>query len=128
MSSPIKEFAFVLHPVGDIPRARQFYEKLLGLKAGMEIEFAPGAWWIEYDVGGVALAVSNGAPASAGSGTSIALEVDDLDAMLASVKGANIALTQEPVEFPVCRMFGINSPDGHPIMFHRRKAPSLAGA
>ncbi len=126
MSTPIKEIAFVLHPVADIDRARQFYGQLLGLKTGVEIEFAPGAWWIEYEVGGVALAISNGAPASAGAGTSLAFEVDDLDAMLAVIKGANIALTQEPVDFPVCRMFGINSPDGHPIMFHRRKAPSRA--
>jgi predicted enzyme related to lactoylglutathione lyase len=126
MSTPIKALAFVLHPVSDIARARQFYGTLLGLKVGHEIEFAPGAWWIEYDVGGVALAVSNGGPVASGSGTTIALEVDDVDAMLASVKAANIALTQEPVEFPVCRMFGINSPDGHPILFHRWKAPSQA--
>ena len=42
--------------------------------------------------------------------------------VLAAVKAAGIALTIEPQEFPPCNMFGINSPDGHPIIFHKRKA------
>ena len=63
MSIKIKEVAFVCHPVTDIARARAFYEKLLGLRILLEIEFSPGSWWIEYDVAGVALAVSNAGPA-----------------------------------------------------------------
>jgi len=118
----IKEVAFVCHPVTDIARAREFYGKLLGLKTGMDLEFQPGMWWIEFDVAGVALAVSNAYPPTAGSGSSLALEVPDLDGTLAAVKAAGIALTIEPQDFPVCRMFGINSPDGHSIIFHQRKA------
>jgi catechol 2,3-dioxygenase-like lactoylglutathione lyase family enzyme len=122
MSIKIKEVAFVCHPVADIARARAFYEKLLGLKILLELEFAPGNWWIEYDVSGVALAVSNAGPPAGAGGTSLALEVDDLGQALAAVKAAGIALTIEPQEFPPCNMFGINSPDGHPIIFHKRKA------
>jgi catechol 2,3-dioxygenase-like lactoylglutathione lyase family enzyme len=90
MPIKIKEVAFVCHPSSDIPRARDFYEKLLGLKTGMEIEFAPGMWWIEYDVGGVALAVSNAYPPGRAGGTSLALEVADLDDTLAAVRAAGI--------------------------------------
>ncbi len=122
MSIKIKEIAFVCHPVADIARARAFYEKLLGLKVLLELEFAPGSWWIEYDVAGVALAVSNAGPPAAPGGASLALEVADLGQALAAVKEAGIALTIEPQEFPPCNMFGINSPDGHPIIFHKRKA------
>jgi len=122
MSIKIKEIAFVCHPVGDIARARAFYEKLLGLKILLQLEFAPGSWWIEYDVAGVALAVSNAGPPAVGGGATIALEVADLDQALAAIKAAGIALTIEPQEFPPCHMFGINSPDGHPIIFHKRKA------
>jgi len=122
MSIKIKEVAFVCHPVADIARARAFYGKLLGLKVLLEGEFAPGSWWIEYDVGGVALAVSNAFPPSATGSVSLALEVEDLGEALAAVKAAGIALTIEPTEFPPCNMFGINSPDGHPIIFHKRKA------
>jgi len=122
MSISIKEIAFVFHPVSDVARARAFYEKLLGLKIGLEFEYAPGTWWIEYDVAGVALAVSNVAPATAGGSVSLALEVKDLDETLAAVKAAGVALTIEPQDFKPCRMFGVNSPDGHGIMFHQRKA------
>jgi predicted enzyme related to lactoylglutathione lyase len=121
MSVQIKEIAFVYHPVADIARARDFYGGLLGLKVGLELEFGPGVWWIEYDVGGVALAVSNARPAPAGGGVGLALEVASLDEALATIRAANIALAQEPQEYPPCRMFGITSPDGHSIMIHERK-------
>jgi predicted enzyme related to lactoylglutathione lyase len=122
MPIKIKEVAFVFHPVTDIPRAREFYGKLLGLKADMDMEFAPGVCWIEYDVGGVALAISNAMPSQGTGGTSISLEVDDLDQALAAIKQAGVAVTIELTDFAPCRMFGINSPDGHAIVFHKRKA------
>ena len=122
MPIKIKEVAFVCHPVGDIDRARNFYGNILGLKTGLSLEFQPGTWWIEYDVGGVALAVTNAYGAPAPGGVSLALEVEDLDAALAAVRAAGIALTIEPQDFTPCRMFGINSPDGHPVMLHKRKA------
>jgi predicted enzyme related to lactoylglutathione lyase len=122
MPLKIKEVAFINHPVSDIERARKFYGGVLGLKAGLSIEFQPGIWWIEYDVGGVALAVTNASGAPVQGGVSLALEVEDLDAALAAVKEAGIPLTIEPQEFRPCWMFGINSPDGHPIIVHKRKA------
>jgi predicted enzyme related to lactoylglutathione lyase len=122
MPIKIKEVAFVCHPVTDIARARDFYGKFLGLKTGLEVEFQPGVWWIEFDVAGVALAISNAFPFSSGGGTSLALEVEDLDASLAAAKAAGFELTIEPQDFPPCRMFGIHSPDGHSIMIHQRKA------
>jgi catechol 2,3-dioxygenase-like lactoylglutathione lyase family enzyme len=121
MSIKIKEVAFFAHAVSDIPRARAFYETVLGLKVGMEIEFQPGMWWIEYDIAGVALAISNAYPAKAG-GATLALEVADLDGTLAAVKAAGVEVTLEPQDFSPCQMFCVNSPDGHSIMFHRRKA------
>lgn len=128
MSIPIKDVAFILHPVSDLPRARSFYENLLGLKIGFEIEFAPGSWWIEYDVGGVALAICNQGAVPGGAGTTVALEVADIEKALAEVKEGKIAITQELVDFPACRMFGFSTPDGHPMMFHQRKVqrPSQA--
>jgi len=122
MSIHVKEIAFVYHSVTDLARARDFYGKLLGFKAGMDLEFAPGVSWIEYDVAGVTLAVSNAQPAAAGGGVGVALEVASLDETLAAIRAADIPLTVELQDFKACRMFGINSPDGHSIMFHERKA------
>jgi predicted enzyme related to lactoylglutathione lyase len=118
----IKEVAYIFHPVADIERARSFYQTLLGLKIGLEVQLQPGMWWIEYDVAGVALGVSNMSSPQGASGASLALEVESLDESLAAIRAAKIPLTIEPQDFPPCRMFAINSPDGHGIMFHQRKA------
>jgi predicted enzyme related to lactoylglutathione lyase len=120
MSIQIKELAFVFYPVTDVARARSFYEGLLGLKVGFQIEFGPGQWWIEYDIAGQALAISNvmpGKPASA-----LALEVVDLDAALATVKAAGTPLSQDIMEFKPCRMFIVQDPDGNELTLHQRKA------
>jgi predicted enzyme related to lactoylglutathione lyase len=118
----VKEVAFILHPVADIPRARDFYQKLLGLGTGMQVEFSPGVWWIEYDVAGVALAVTNLFPKGPAGGSSLTLEVADLDSARAAIAAASTTVTSEITEYPPCRMFGITSPDGHSVIFHQRKA------
>jgi predicted enzyme related to lactoylglutathione lyase len=120
MSLQVKEFAFVFHAVKDITAARQFYEGLLGLKTGIQLEFAPGQWWIEYDVAGQALAISNAMPGKPSS--ALALEVADLDAALAAVKAAGVTIVNETMEFPPCRMFIVKDPDGNEITLHQRKA------
>lgn len=122
MSIRVKEVAFIFHPTADIARARAFYEKLLGLKIGMQVEFAPGTWWIEYDVAGTAIGVTNAEmPLENGRGD-VALEVADLDEALKTVRAAGITPTLEIQDFPPCRMFKIKSPDGHGIVLHQRKA------
>ena len=120
MSIQVKELAFVFYPVKDVPAARKFYEGLLGLKTGMQIEFAPGQWWIEYDVAGQAVALSNGIPGKPQS--ALALEVADLDAALKEVKAAGVPIVNDVMEFAPCRMFQIKDPDGNEITLHQRKA------
>jgi predicted enzyme related to lactoylglutathione lyase len=120
MSIQIKEFAFVFHPITDVARARKFYEQLLGLKVGLQIEFAPGQWWIEYDVAGQAIAISNAIPGATAS--SLTLEVADLDASLATARAAGVTIAFDVMEFPPCRMFAVKDPDGNQIGLHQRKA------
>jgi predicted enzyme related to lactoylglutathione lyase len=120
MSIQIKEVAFVFHAVTDVARAREFYEGLLGLKTGVEIEFTPGQWWIEYDIAGQALAISNAMPGMPAA--SLTLEVADLDASLAAARAAGVPIAFEVLEFPPCRLFGIKDPDGNQIGLHQRKA------
>ena len=52
----IKEIGFVAIPVTDIPRARKFYEEVLGLQVSDEMM---GGKWIEYTVGDNTLAIAN---------------------------------------------------------------------
>jgi predicted enzyme related to lactoylglutathione lyase len=120
MNIPIKEVAFIFHVVTDVARARKFYEGLLGLKIGMQIEFAPGQWWIEYDISGQALAISNAMPGSPAA--SLNLEVADLDAALATARATGVTVAFDVMEFPPCRLFAIKDPDGNQIGLHQRKA------
>lgn len=120
MSIKVKDFAFVFHAVTDVARARDFYENLLGLKVDKQIEFGPGQWWIEYDIAGQALAISNAMPGVPAA--SLNLEVADLDTALASVRAANLPLSFELMEFPVCRIFAIKDPDGNQIGLHQVKS------
>mgnify|MGYP001615445102 FL=1 len=120
MSIQIKEIAFVFHPVTDIARARKFYEGLLGLMIGLQFEYGPGQWWIEYDIAGQALAISNAMPERKPS-ASLILEVADLDASFAAVRAAGVTIAFEITEFPPCRMFAIKDPDGNQIGLHQRK-------
>ena len=120
MSLQVKELAFVFYPVTDVARARKFYEGLLGLKTGMQVEFGPGQWWIEYDIAGQALAISNAMPGKPAS--SLALEVASLDEAMKAVKAAGYTIANDVMEFPPCRMFIVNDPDGNQITLHQRKA------
>ena len=119
MSIQVKELAFVFYPVTDVTRARKFYEGLLGLKTGLQVEFGPGQWWIEYDVAGQALAISNAMPGKPAS--SLGLEIADLDGALQAVKAAGYTVANDVMEFPPCRMFVVKDPDGNELMLHQRK-------
>ena len=120
MSIQVKELAFVFHAVTDIPRARKFYEGYLGLKVGLQTEFGPGQWWIEYDVAGQAIAICNAIPANPQS--SLALEIADLDGARATAKSTGVELVGDVMEFPPCRAFRVKDPDGNEITLHQRKA------
>jgi len=116
--------AFALYPVTDVARSRRFYEQTLGLKACAEMEFAPGSWWIEYDVGGPsALCITNFKLAGANHAPSpgIAIELSNHDEALAAVRAAGVPVTWGPNEFPVCHSFGIKDPDGNDLYLHQRK-------
>ena len=119
MSIQVKELAFVFHPVTDVPRARKFYEGLLGLKTGMQVEFAPGQWWIEYDIAGQALAITNAMPGKTAS--ALALEVADLTAALKAVEAASYKIVTPLAVYGQCRMFQVSDADGNEITLHSRK-------
>jgi predicted enzyme related to lactoylglutathione lyase len=118
----INEVAFIGYPVTDVQRAREFYEGLLGLQASMAHQFPEtGKWWIEYEIGGVALAISDYWPPTGQSGPTLAFEVDDLDAWKKKLTGEEVKLVFDTMDTPVCRFFCIKDPDGNDLMIHQRK-------
>lgn len=116
-------FSFASYPITDVPRARAFYEGVLGLKATSVFE-GEGYAFIEYDIGPDTLAIGMGAEhfKPGKTGGTVALEVDgNFDAAVAELKRKKVKVLMEPYDGPVCNMVLIEDPDGNQIMIHRRK-------
>jgi predicted enzyme related to lactoylglutathione lyase len=115
-----KKIAFTGIPVTDIKRARAFYEGVLGLKVSGE--FGEGVW-IEYEIGPDTLAIGSVGDQWKPSedGTSVAIEVEDFDAAIKSLKQAKACFAAEGIESPVCWMAVVQDPDGNKIIIHKLK-------
>src|SRR5947209_914803 len=122
---PLKviEFAFTGYPVTNMPRARAFYEGTLNLAPASTFGDAEKQW-IEYEVGPHTLAITNmnseWKPGCDGGG--VALEVENFDEAISSLKAKGVKFICEPMETPVCHMALISDPDGNSICIHKRKA------
>lgn len=110
----VTEFAFTGYPVTNLRRARAFYEGVLGLTKSTAWLEGEDKGWVEYDVGGHTLAITNDSaqwkPSS--DGPAIALEVADFDAAVAVLKDAGTPFVVEPYQSPVCRLAVVKDPDG----------------
>jgi predicted enzyme related to lactoylglutathione lyase len=119
----LKKVAFTMYPVLDPMRARKFYEENLGLKLGSN-GHQGDQWWIEYDLpGGGCFALTNftGEQPSAGAGGTIAFEVEDLDALIASLKAKSVTFKSDMIDTPVCRMAVCLDSEGNSILLHQLK-------
>jgi predicted enzyme related to lactoylglutathione lyase len=116
----INNIAFVGIPVTNIDRAREFYEGVLGLKVSEEM--GKGRW-VEYDIGGGTLALSNFPDQWKPSpeGTSVALEMDNFEESIKRLKDQQVPFDAEPFESPCCRMAVVMDPDGNKIIIHKLK-------
>jgi predicted enzyme related to lactoylglutathione lyase len=116
----IQKVAFTMYPVQDSARARAFYEETLGLTRGSS---APNGGWTEYDLPGggcLALFATRDMKPSA-DGASVALEVDDLDAVVARLKEQGVRFKAENIASPVCRMSIMLDSEGNSLMLHELK-------
>ena len=117
-----KEIAFVAYPVTDMARARGFYEGVLGLKPNAPLK-PEGPKWVEYDLGPGTLGIGSSPHwLPSPNGPSVALEVEDFESAVATLREHNIAFVVGPMETPVCHMVTIQDPDGNKLTLHRRKA------
>jgi predicted enzyme related to lactoylglutathione lyase len=121
MSVEITQIAFVYHCVTDIVRARDFYERVLGMRVALEYEGAPGKWWIEYDVAGVAFAITNVSEPRGNGGAVLAFEVADVEGAAKVLQAADAMFVEPLTEYPRCRSFTVTDPDGNQIGFHQQK-------
>lgn len=118
----ITNVAFFAYGVSDMKKARGFYEGFLGLTPNGEFDKEPDSMYVEYDIGETTLGIGSSEqwpPSEAGA--SAALEVDDLDALIAAVKDKGIRIASGPHEFPSCKMIVITDPDKNKVTLHQRK-------
>jgi len=120
----VLEVAFTCYAVSDMPRARAFYEGMLGLNPGMVHESDHGSW-VEYEIGPHTLSLGRAdAFKPSSDGCSAALEVEDFDSAIAELKAANVKFRIEPMPTPVCHMAMIFDPDGNSLCIHKRRPAS----
>jgi predicted enzyme related to lactoylglutathione lyase len=124
-----KKVAFTMYPITDVPRARAFYEGTLGLKPG-SVGSHGERWWIEYDLpGGGCLAltdITGDKPSDAAGGT-IALEVEDLDGLMADLQSKGVRFKSDIIHSPVCRMAVCLDSEGNAILLHQLKPKQVPG-
>ena len=115
----VKEIAFTAYSVRDLPRAREFYRDVVGLKEGQSFS----EHWVEFDVGGGTFGLGDGTPLGIEPGSSFAItfEVDDLDATHARFRERGVDVG-EVHEFPGCRVAFASDPEGNRFGIHQRKA------
>lgn len=115
----IKKVAFTMFPFKDVARARKFYEETLGLALGSHGNRGD-QWWIEYDLPqGGCIALQNFDNAEPGGAGTLALEVEDLDALMAHLKANGVAFKSDVIHGPHCRMAMCNDSEGNPLMLHQ---------
>ena len=118
----VNEIAFVGYPTTDKPRARAFYEGVLGLKPTLDLDMGEN-YWIECDIGPETLGISNywKPAAEPKMGPTAALEVENFDETVAKLKAAGVPLVDGPFDSSVCHMAMITDPDGNSLWIHKRK-------
>jgi predicted enzyme related to lactoylglutathione lyase len=116
----VTELAFCCYAVTDIPRAREFYEGVLGLKPTGIFEDR----WVEYEFGPHALAIGSapGMFKPNPDGCMAALEVENFDDAIAHLKQHHVKFRMEPMPTPVCQMAMVFDPDGNSLCIHKRTA------
>lgn len=109
---------FVMYPISDLARAAAFYRDVLGLKQEV---YAEEYQYAEFDCGNVTLALLADEKLTAQpAGARIALAVDDVQAAFVELKSQDVSVVGEPVDYGVCKAFGVLDPDGNTVILHHR--------
>ena len=110
----------------DVPRARKFYEGVLGLGVSDEMM---GGRWIEYAVDDDTLAIANVGEqwTPSDQGTGAAFEVEDFDDAVKHLKDQQVRFAADPFETPCCYMAVVQDPDGNKLIIHKLKPENEKG-
>jgi predicted enzyme related to lactoylglutathione lyase len=126
----IKEIGFIVYAVTDIPKARAFYEGILGLKPSSDFAVTETSSWVEYNIGAHHTLSIGCSPdwKPSKDGAVAALEVTNFETVIKHLKERGAVFFMEPQQFPTCSMAVIVDPDENKLMIHQRKAKTPAKA
>ena len=104
---------FLAQPVGDIPRAAEFYGGILELTRNPE----SGDRWTEFETGNLTIGLSTFGPA-------LALRVDDVAGARSTLEDEGVEFAMDTFDSGVCHGAPFTDSDGNRVVIHRRYAPS----
>ena len=115
-------FGDTLSGGGTLGVAYSFSQKLtLGAILTAQSKLAGGLLVLPPGGGCLALFANEDIKPSSNSGGSVALEVEDLDALIARLKDKDVQFKAEMIHSPVCRMSVILDSEGNSIILHELK-------
>src|SRR5438034_5484400 len=114
-----KEVTLMMFGLSEKKQSKKFYWEILELKpSSTQMDGA----WVEYDLGPTTIGVGcHPAWKPSRDGTTVAFEVDDIDAAIAKLKDRGVTFDIEKTETPVCWMAQFRDPDGNKLVIHKRK-------
>lgn len=108
----------------DVPRARGFYQDVVGLQLGESF----GDQFVEFVVGKTTFAIDGEPPGiDPGSSSGATFEVDDVVATRALLLERAVPVT-EVGESPVCYFAFVTDPDANQFGIHQRKSAETAAS
>jgi predicted enzyme related to lactoylglutathione lyase len=116
--------ACVVYPVVDVHRARGFYEGVLKLKQVSLLEQSPGCFWIEYDIGGSVLAITNinsGQWVPTSQGATAAISVSHFNDAIAVLRDAGTGFLIQPTETQSYFMTVVLDSEGNGLIIRQDK-------
>ncbi len=121
--------ASVRYIVGDVERAVAFYTGPLGfaLDQQMGAAFASVSrgdltLWLSGPASSASRPMPDGRQPVAGGWNRLVLEVEDLDALVATLRAAGLAFRNDVVSGPGGRQILVDDPDGNPVeLFEARR-------
>jgi predicted enzyme related to lactoylglutathione lyase len=101
----------------DLARARNFYENLFDVRAGLESEH-----WVEYELpDGATFALAHDPVGGWTEGNGLMFGVPNMDEAVARAKSLGAELLDRKFESPGCRAAGIKDTEGNYLYLHERK-------
>lgn len=112
-------FAMAMLVSANLPRSRDFYRDVLGLKVRND---SPG--WIDFQLGGsAALGLhppTDDVAVSPGS-LQLGFEVDDVDSFIEDARAKGVSVVMEPFDESFGRLSLILDPDGYTVQVYTPK-------